>query len=475
MATATRTPSQTGNRQAGYNNAGEQAQTTALDITRRLQAHHFALSTEVASSLVAQGIPERQLPMLATACVAVNVSPNLLRYSHNIPSIIRVMNYVTEYGYRAGDDFFVSVFKTKVPVLSEDGEPTDQKAEAPTVVVMPSAARALENMKNDDRLNGVLHHIEASVIEDREEAKKIFEKHAGKNYVWGDDCAVAKAELYAYFKNGVPLGSGKPLTFYGFFQPYYLYQGQTKIDYNEANKPKPNYGPGDIAMKRAETKAARHVTKTNYARDNRTADQRLAALVSQAATRLTEAEQDADDFGVDLETALGDRESLHTPLPKEILHTVNGLQEEADGDALFMESEPARKAKPARMDFTGVTIGEDGKPEIARASEAQLNKLGDVGLAIHGEKWAQVLSELVELASNSQAHQAEDLTPDECNELIVDILGQAAFGKDWAGQVAHVCEKKKVDRIAKLSDETIADMIARLESKLFETKEQAPA
>lgn len=474
MATATRTPPQTGNPQSkpGYNNAGEQAQVTALAITKRLQAHHFALSTEVADALVSQGIPERQLPMLASACVAVNVSPNLLRYSHNIPQIIRVMSLVTEYGYRAGDDFFVSVFKSKVPVLNEDGEPTDQKAEAPTVVVMPSAARALENMKNDDRLNGVLHHIEASVVEDRDEAKKIFDKHAGKNYVWGDDVAVAKAELYAYFKNGLPLGSGRPLVFYGFFLPYYSYQGQTKTDYNEANKPKPNYGPGDIAMKRAETKAARHVTKTNYARDTRTADQRLAALVAHAATKLTDAETNAQDFGMTVEAALSEADTLHKPLPEGVLHTVDGLQREADGDQLFMTDTTPKKKAPAKTEtFADVEFGADGQPEIPRASEAQLNKLGGVGLAIHGDKWAEILEELIDLASSGQAKQAEDLTPGEANEIIVDVLGRAAFGEEWPAKLRAVYERKSVERLSLLTEEAIAELIAWLEKNL--AKKQA--
>lgn len=466
MTTAARQTSQTGNKPAGYGSAGEQAEVTALAITKRLQAHHFALSTDVASALVSQGIPERQLPMLASACVAVNVSPNLLRYSHNIPQIIRVMNLVTEYGYRAGDDFFVSVFKSKVPVLNEEGEPTDQKAEAPTVVVMPSAARAIENMKNDDRLNQVLHHIEASVIEDRTEAKRIFDLYAGKNYAWGDEVAVAKAELYAYFRNGIPLGSGKPLVFYGFFLPQYIYNGQTKTDWNEAGKPKPNYGPGDIAMKRAETKAARHVTKTNYARDNRTADQRLAALVSQAATKLTDAETNAQDFGVDIETALSEEQTLNKPLPQEILHTVNGLHREEDGDQLFFTDDtPKKKAQPA---FVDVEFGEDGTPEIPRASEDQLNKLGDVGMSIHGDKWAEVLSELINLASGGQAKQAEDLTPGECNEITVDVLGKAAFGDEWPAQVATICQRKSVERVSELKEETISDMIARLGKKIAE-------
>lgn len=329
-----------------YNNAKQQAQETGTALMTRLTKDHFALTQGVADSLVRQGLGEAQLPYLASTCLAINVSPNLLRYTHNIPPVVKALKMVTELGYRAGEDFHVSVFKTSVPLLNEDGEPSDQKAKAPTVVVMMAASRIQENAKQDDRLTGLLHHVETSVIEDQKEARAIFDEHY-KGARPFRDAIVAKAELYTYHaKSGQPIGSGKPQVFYGFYVPWTIYEGKEQRDNLEAGKPKDNYQAPDVAQKRAANKAWRSVSRTNYARDDRPADVRLAALMSSAQTKLAIAERIADEHGVDIETAIVDGDQLEEQKHKQDKRFTAMMKEPEldDFDRLLMYGEEPKGA-----------------------------------------------------------------------------------------------------------------------------------
>lgn len=350
-----------------YNNAKQQAQETGTALMTRLTKDHFALTQGVAESLMRQGLTEAQLPYLASTCLAINVSPNLLRYTHNIPQVVKALKMVTELGYRASEDFHVSVFKTNVPVLNEDGEPTDQKAKAPTVVVMLSAARIQENVKQDDRMTGLLHHVETSVIEDQEEARAIFNEHY-KGARPFRDAVVAKAELYVYHqRTGQPIGSGKPQLYYGFFAPWTFYEGKEQRDNLEAGKPKDNYQAPDVAQKRAANKAWRSVSRTNYARDDRPADVRLAALMSSAQTKLAIAERIADEHGVDIETAIVDGDQLEEQKHKQDKRFTAMMKEPEldDFDRLLMYGEePNGAGEVVDGEYTAVededaTTGQD--------------------------------------------------------------------------------------------------------------------
>lgn len=398
-----------------YRNAGEQATGTAIAVVERLKAHNFALTTDVRLALLTQGFGERDLPVLASACVAVNVSPNLLRYSHNLPPVMRVMEQIRDYGYRSGDDFHVSVFNSNVPVLDEDGCPTGQKAKAPTVVVMPSESRALENMKEHDRLHSVIHHIETDVVEDRAEAERIFNAYAGAGYAWHDEVVVAVSMLYSYLRNGMPLGSGKPSTFYGFFLPYIKRDnGVVEADWLERQRPKLNYTSADIAKKRARVKAARAVTKTNYPRDGRTADERLAMMVSRAVTNLAEAEHLAKAHGVSVETALIEGDDLKPPsefdsaLPVEREHEPDTV----DGDILFHhdDSPPAPKAKPEPTKHRPAGI----------ITDEQIALIDALGEAIYadGEAWAMKAPAAVMWASNKKTGSLDELWQANAAKLI---------------------------------------------------------
>ena len=283
-------------------NQQTQAQNTGNQLMVRLTQNHLALTEDTQQTLVSQGITHDMLPIMAAGCLSIGVPPNLLRYTHNVPTVVNAVKLITDYGYRPGEDFYVSVFKTNVDILDENGEPTDQKAKAPTVVVMPSATRLEENGKEDDRLRGLLHIVETGIVEDPKEAKRIFDDNfKGKRSF--KDAVVAYAELYVYHaKSGNPLGSGKPQGFYGFYAPWKINQkGEPYLDYNEANKDKDNYEAPAIARKRAASKAWRAVSRNNYPRDNRTVDMRQASLLSHASTRLAELEQKSAETGYDIE------------------------------------------------------------------------------------------------------------------------------------------------------------------------------
>lgn len=378
-----------------YKNAKDQAAQTSTAIMQRLTKNHFALTEGVANSLVAQGLPAETLPMLASTCLAVNIPPNIMRYTHNIPQVVRVFKLVTELGYRVNDDFYTSIFDSNVPVLDEDGNPTNEKAKAPTVVVMLSAGRAETNAKEDDKITGLMHHVEACIVEDETEARAAFDQafSGSKSY---KEVVVARADLYTYHrKSGQPIGSGKPQVFYGFYVPFYLYNGQVNPDRLEQSKPKDNYSIADVAKKRAITKAYRAVTRNNYARDDRPVDVRLASLMDSAQNRLATAERIADNFGVTIESAI------------------------IDGEEIAEQHEDKRAT---------AMIAQKNDPFAA------LMMFDDDGGAIDGEAEAVEVREIVQEVLNA-----------------VDAL----FGDESEAHIAEQLERKGVGDVADLSDEDL--------------------
>lgn len=304
---------------SSYQNRQQQGETQGTALIKRLTKNHLALTEDTQQVLVSQGIAPEMLPVMAAGCLSIGVPPNLLRYTHNVPTVVNAVKLITDFGYRPKEDFYISIFKSNVEVLDENGEPTDQKAKAPTVVVMTSAARLEENAKEDDRLRGLLHIVETGIVEDPKQAEAIFNEHFNGKRPF-KDAVVAYAELYTYHaKSGNPLGSGKPQVFYGFYAPWTIYNGKVQLDYNESNKPKDNYEAPQVARKRAASKAWRAVTRNNYPRDDRTVDMRRIGLIDSASTRLTELEQKAQHHGVSVETLIeyGEPEPEDRP---ELLH-----------------------------------------------------------------------------------------------------------------------------------------------------------
>jgi len=272
--------------QKTYQSAQDQIDSTGTEIVRRLETS-LGLPDQIKNSLMKGGLSQGDVAIVAAACVSTGVDPRLMAYPNNIPPIIRMMDMMKNHGYIPGEDFYVAVYKSNVALPDETGVPSEQKTRVPTVVVMPSAARAVANMKEDGRLYGKTFHVSTKEIVGAE-AKKIFEQDVpGGAYVEGKT-RVVKATLKTFVAGIGALDSpGEEPVFYGFFTPYKKdKQGKAVEDWLESGKVKDNYGPVDIATKRAQTKAARYVTRTNYSRDNRPVDVRMAALVDSANNKL---------------------------------------------------------------------------------------------------------------------------------------------------------------------------------------------
>jgi hypothetical protein len=288
---------------AKYNNAQQQTAETGTALVKRLETS-LGLPDNIKSNLMAGGLSPNDIGVVAAACVSTGVDPRLLKYSNNIPPVIRMMDMMKNHGYIPGEDFYVSVFTANAKLPDESGAPTSQTAPVPTIVVMPSAARAIANMKEDGRLYGKDYHIATKEIVGKE-AREIFERDMPSgNYVEGKS-RVVRALLKTFVKGIGALDTpGDEPVFYGFYSPSKKnYNGNIEDDYLETKKVKDNYSPVDIATKRAMTKAARYVTRTNYSRDNRPVDVRMAALIDGAQNRLVALEQmgnleDAFDDGM---------------------------------------------------------------------------------------------------------------------------------------------------------------------------------
>jgi hypothetical protein len=277
--------------------------TTAL--AKRLEQTPFLLPAVMRDSLAMQGFREETINNIAACCLAVGVPPILLSHPHNLAPIQGLVADMIELGYRRGDDFHIAIYNNNQVTYDEFGQP-GQKADLPTVVVMPTITRYEQNAKEDSRLDGVVFQVEAEVITDPEEAKKIFDQElSGTKAVWSPKVRVARAVLYKYLKSGIQLGSGKGQEFYGFYLPMKTDRNGNVIeDYVEAGKVMANYSPGDIAIKRAKAKAYKAVSRAKMPRDNRTAADRMAMIAGQAIQNLQKAQLDAEEYGISLEEAI---------------------------------------------------------------------------------------------------------------------------------------------------------------------------
>lgn len=306
-----------------YNNAQQQTADVSTAIVKRLETN-LGLPDTIKSNLMAGGLSPNDIGVVAAACISTGIDPRLLGYSNNVPPVIRMMDMMKNHGYIPGEDFYVAVYKANVKLPDETGVPTKETAEVPTVVVMPSAARAVANMKEDGRLYGKSYHVATKEITGKE-AREIFERDMPSgNYIEGKT-RVVRATLKTFVAGIGALDTpGEEPVFYGFYSPSkkVTYNNKTEIkeDWNEIGKAKDNYSPIDIATKRAQTKAARYVTRTNYSRDNRAVDVRLAALVESANNRLVALENtgqlevafDSGMVDIDAEQAM-----INPPPPKQ--------------------------------------------------------------------------------------------------------------------------------------------------------------
>lgn len=351
-------------------NAQDQASQASTALMKRVETKPFLLPDVVRNALLEQGMTEAQLPTVVASCLAANIPPALMQYPHNIPAVLRVASSMSKYGYLPGEDFHIAIYSANQVVLDEFGEPTGKKEQAPTVVYMPSVGRFQENAKEDARLQGLVIHVEAEPVEDQEEARKIFDLElGGTRAVWGKEVRVARAMLYKYLRNGQSVGSGKAETFYGFYLPY---KSTNEKDYVETGKVMANYGPMDIAIKRAKAKAFRSVTRVNFPRDGRTVDQRLAALFVQANNRLSEAEQDAAKFDIDLESAIaGDIPEVKPEHEEWLTAELAGVDLAGKAQSKKMETASGPSDQPVEVSSSAEVATEEELPFTEPAPETE--------------------------------------------------------------------------------------------------------
>lgn len=274
-----------------YNSAQQQVTETGTELARKLETS-LAMPTAIKSNLIQGGLSPDDIGVISAACVATGVSPLVLQHAHNVAPMIRIMDLMRNYGYIPGEDFHVAIYKAKAKLPDETGLPTDVPAQLPTVVVMLSAARTMANMDEHGRLSGKTYHISTKEITG-DEARKIFTQDVPGGVYAEGKTRVVRATLKTFLRNGVPLDEpGEAPVFYGFYSPSKKdRQGNTVGDWLEESKTKDNYSPVDIATKRAQAKAARYATRTNYSRDNRPVDVRMAALIDSASNKVAALEQ----------------------------------------------------------------------------------------------------------------------------------------------------------------------------------------
>lgn len=414
-----------------YNNAQQQTAETGTALIKRLETG-LGFPAEIRHNLMEGGLSPNDIIVVAGTCVATGVDPRLLTYRHNVPPIVKMMQWVRDYGYVPGEDFHVAVYKTNVAVPDETGTPTDQKAKAPTVVVMPSAARALTNMKEDGRLYGKTYHVTTKEVTG-DEAKRIHDQEAGRDHVYvAGRTKVVKAALKTFMVGvGALDAPGEEPVFYGFFSPVKKdSNGGQAEDWLEAGKVKDNYGPLDIATKRVQTKVARYVTRSNYARDNRPVDIRVAALVDSANNRLAALEQSGklEDAFVDGYADADVEIEATTPSQHAEKIAQMPVARGTEVDDLIAFAEAATGA---------VVTVLDGPDDFIDAVAAVVNAPPDPYKTTMGRLWEAVPSDQAELITTLRAMPAEELKPVVLGLLLDHIrgddLGGWTAGENYAG------------------------------------------
>lgn len=123
-----------------------------------------------------------------------------------------------------------------------------------------------------------------------------------------------------------------------------------------------------------------------------------------------------------------------------------------ESEVVFMDDAPAST--------------EAATSKLPRVDRTQLNRLHLIGTSVYGKDWDEARPVLVENITCGQETSSNELTPGEANELMLTILGNAAFGIDWPGKADQVCLGAKVALLRELKQADVNKLIARLESTL---------
>lgn len=106
--------------------------------------------------------------------------------------------------------------------------------------------------------------------------------------------------------------------------------------------------------------------------------------------------------------------------------------------------------------------------ELPKVDKTQLARLHVFGTKIYGDDWDEHRYRMVTEITGGEATSSNDLTPGECNELMLEILGQAAHGQNWPAKVEAACRQGKVKALRELSQDKVNSFITALENVIKE-------
>lgn len=108
------------------------------------------------------------------------------------------------------------------------------------------------------------------------------------------------------------------------------------------------------------------------------------------------------------------------------------------------------------------------KASLPRVNQSGLNRLHAIGTSVYGKDWDETRPVLVENITCGAETSSKELTPGEANELMLTILGNAAFGIDWPTKADQVCLNASVSLLRELKQADVNKLIKRLEDALKE-------
>ncbi len=110
----------------------------------------------------------------------------------------------------------------------------------------------------------------------------------------------------------------------------------------------------------------------------------------------------------------------------------------------------------------------DTEPAPPRASREQQNQFHAIGTKIYGAgpAWDAARHKLVEEITTGATTSSNDLTPGECNELMLTMLGKAAFGDEWSAKAEALCKAANVVSLRQLPPATVKTSLTKLQKQL---------
>ena len=132
-------------------------------------------------------------------------------------------------------------------------------------------------------------------------------------------------------------------------------------------------------------------------------------------------------------------------------------------DQAFADQEP-----PLSQDGDEHLFDKDEAQKPPRASREQLNRFHAIGTQLYGAgpAWDAARHTLIETATTGETTSSNDLTPGECNELMITMLGKKVFDAEWPAKVADLCQRNGAVSLRDLSQAAVNKSIDNLQKRL---------